>query len=436
MNLRLIFSLLLSTYMACSLSSCISEDPDSPRPEDLFVRYYGGAGTETTVDLDYLSSSDEYVLLSNSTSNDNLDDPTGLNDIYIVKTSDNGSIVDETFIDFREGTNLSDDIASCMRIFNDTIVVVGTVQIRESDLGIFSDKAAYYALLDTDLNIISADTIAVSGSDVEGNDITRTSDGNYVILMTVGDALSGQRDMMFKKVTPESEEVWIRTSELPGDDVGVSIIELENTDLAIAARTDRVSVRGFSGANVLYLTLNSLGFISNSLSYGTTRTSTNNIDDVPARMVKDGDGAIIVGSSSANDRVVPFILPLTSSAAVDSIRTVTIQGQNAGARFSDITRATNGDLLLTGRFLNYTNTAEENGFGQGNKGPEILFLRTDQLGTTNISVSHYGDSFDDSGNAIFQLPDGKVLIGATISFGGANTKIGLFKVNGQGELTK
>ncbi|MGB3467917.1 MAG: hypothetical protein WBA74_21710, partial [Cyclobacteriaceae bacterium] len=57
-----------------------------------------------------------------------------------------------------------------------------------------------------------------------------------------------------------------------------------------------------------------------------------------------------------------------------------------------------------------------------------------QLGQTILSENNFGDNFDESGNAILQLPDGKVLVGATVSFGGSNSKIGLFKVTGDGQL--
>ncbi|MEL7148709.1 MAG: hypothetical protein AAFO69_20210 [Bacteroidota bacterium] len=399
------------------------------------MRYYGGTGTETTVDLDYISNSDQYLILSNSTSRDNIEEPTGLTDIHLIKTSNDGSIVTEAYLDFTEGSNLSDDIASSMRVFNDTIYLAGTVQIRENELGAFTNKAGYYALLDLDFNVLHSDTIAFNGIDVEANDITRTSDGDLVLLMTLGDALTSERDLMYAKFSSTGALRWLRFNPLPGDDVGVSIIELNNQNLAVCAKTDRISVKGFGGANVLYLVLNPRGFISNSLSYGTTSSTTNNIDDIPTKMVKDGNGAMIVGSSSANDLEEPFFLPLTSTAAIDSIREVTIEGQEAGgARFNDFTRALNGEFLVTGEFLNYTNTSEELSLDQGEKRQETLFLRTDQFGTSNLSVNHFGDNFDDFGNAIYQLPDGKILIGATISFGGANSKIGLFKVNRSGEL--
>ena len=437
MNLRFIFSLLPIFLLLCCLSSCLIEDANSPKPEDLFVRYYGGFGSETTVDLDYIQSADQYLILSNSTSNDDSEEPTGLNDIHLIKTSDNGDIVDEMYLDFSDDGNTSDDLAACMRIFNDTILVVGTTQLRENELGAFANKVAYYIMLDLDLNILASDTIATPGSDLVGNDVTKTSDGDFVVLMTEGDALRAQRDLVFEKISPDGEMRWRRRSTLPGDDVGVSIIELNNSNLAICAATDRISVRGFGGANVLYLVLNPLGFISNSVSYGTSSTTTNNIEDIPTKMVKDGNGAMIVGSSSANDSEQPFFLPVTSTAAVDSIRTVIIEGQvEGGSRFNDFTRALDGEFLVTGEFLDYANTDEETLLGQAQKRQETLFLRTDQFGTTNLSVNHFGDNFEDAGNAIYQLPDGKILIGATISFGGANTKIGLFKVNGNGELLK
>lgn len=427
-----IYSRLSIILLSVLLTSCLVSDSDSPAPEDLFVKYYGGIGTETIEDIGYISSTDEYIVLANSNSDDTFN--AGLNDIFLFKTSNDGAIIEERFLDFSNGSDSANDIASGLKIMNDNILVIGTTEVRQNDLGVFGNKSAFYLFYDFNLNELSKGTISKSGVDVVGNDIIRTDDGNYVILSTVGDDLSGQRNIMYTKITPTGAVVWERTNNLPGDDLGVSLIELANGNIAICAKTERVSVRGFLGFNILYLVINPLGFINNSLSYGTELENSNIVDDIPTKMIKDGLGAVIVGSSVINETEKPFILPLTSSGAIDDIRVIEIEGHTGGARFNDIRRARNGDFILTGDFVDFINTSNQQ--DSGNKRQEALFLRTNQFGTISLSVNNFGDNFDESGKAINELPDGKILIGATVSFGGSNTKIGLFKVNRNGQLLK
>ncbi|MGB3463706.1 MAG: hypothetical protein WBA74_00475, partial [Cyclobacteriaceae bacterium] len=233
------------------LTSCLVNDADSPEPEDIFVKYYGGEGTESIVELGYLSASDEYLIFGNSSSNDTFGE--GLNDFFLVKTSADGSVADVRFPDFSEGRDSANETASSMKVAIDQIQLVGTTEVRLNDLGVFGNKMTFYLLYDFAFNEISRGVISMPGQDVEGNDIVATSDGNYVILSTVGDALSGQRNIMYTKITPGGDIVWQRSNNLPGDDVGVSIIELTNGNLAICARTERTSVNGYRGVNVLYL---------------------------------------------------------------------------------------------------------------------------------------------------------------------------------------
>lgn len=426
------FSLSAIFILSIIFTSCLVNDADSPAPEDIFVKYYGGDGEEIIAELGYLPVTDEYLIFGSSSSND--DFGAGLNDLFLVKTSPAGNVSEIRFPDFTNGSDSSNETASSMKVVGDQILLAGTTEVRINDLGVFSEKYAFYMLYDSDLNEIFRDTIGMPGVDVVGNDITATSDGNYVVLSTIGDAISGERNLMFTKVSPTGQTIWNRLSNIPGDDVGISIIELSNGNLAVCASTERVSVRGFRGINVLFLVLNPLGFINNSLSYGTASATSNVIDDIPSKMIRDGTGALIVGSSNIDDEEIPFVIPLTPGGAINGIRSINFEDQPNGVRFNDITRALNGDLLITGDFVNFRKVDDNQGIIAQRQ--EALFLRTDQLGEEIFNVGNFGDNFDESGKAILQLPDGKVLLGATVSFGGSNSKIGLLKLSATGSLSE
>ncbi|MEL6562575.1 MAG: hypothetical protein AAFQ94_30680 [Bacteroidota bacterium] len=417
------------------MTSCLVNDADSPSPEDLFIKYYGGSATETVVDIQPFN--DQFLVLGNTNSVDV--EAGGLNDIYLFSAGSDGELGEERFLDFEGSGNLSNDVASGFKLFNDNIFIIGSSQVRTGELGVLGDKFAFYSVYNTQLEQQFVDTIGIEGLDIVGNDMIVTSDGNYVILCTIGDEFGGQRNLLYTKVAPDGTVIWRRVNNLPGDDIGVSLVELSNGNIAICAETERVSVRGFTGSNVLYLIINSLGFINNSLTYGTTFQGNSLVDDIPTKMIRDGEGAVIVGSSSTNESENPFILPLTASGAVDSIRVVTIPANNGtenatlDSRFNDVKRARNGDFILTGDILNFVSQDPQEG---GSKRQEVLFVRTDQLGRQIRSINNFGDNFDESGIALDELADGKILIGATVGFGGSNTKIGLIKANSDGRLLK
>ena len=423
------------------VTSCLVNDSNSPEPSELFVKYYGGEATESIQDIAYISSSDEYIVVANSNSDDNFG--ANLNDIYVFKTDNEGTIQDEIYIDYSSGLDTANDVVSRVKLLDDnSMILIGTTQLFDNQIGILNEKFTYYLTLGEDLVPVNSvrDTLSINNTDVEGNDIIRTSDGNYVILSTVGNALSGERNLMYTKVSPETGEIlWRRINNIPGDEKGVSLLELPNGDIAICAQTERVSVRGYSGINVLYLVLNPLGFIKNSLSYGTATANSIIVDDIPAKMVPDGLGAVIVGSSISNEEENPFILPVTSSGAISNMTVLRIndelnEGETLDARFNDVRRTRNGDYIVTGDFVNFTRSTNlQEG---GSKRQEALFVRTNQFGTEILSFNNFGDNFDETGKAITELSDGKVLIGATIGFGGSNTKIGLIKANRNGRLLK
>lgn len=425
------------TLLCAILTSCLVNDADSPAPEDLFIKYYGGSATESIVDI-VPSSNGEFFCLGNSNSNG--PEGGGLNDIYLFRTQSDGELIEEAFLDI-SGTNnnVSNDVASALKIMDDELLIVGTSEVREGEQGGFGNKFVYYSIYNSELEEVMIDSLKLANVDIEGNDIIRTNDGNYVILSTVGDAFGGERNLMYTKVAPDGSIIWQRINNLPGDDVGVSLVELSNGDIAICAKTERVSVRGYLGINVLFLIVNPLGLINNSLTYGTAIQGNNLVDDIPTKMIRDGEGAVIVGSSSTNESENPFILPLTTSGALDSIRVVRIPANNGGddstldSRFNDVKRARDGDFILTGDILNFISQDSQEG---GSKRQEALFIRTDQLGRQIRSFNNFGDNFDESGISIDELADGKILIGATVGFGGSNTKIGLIKANSNGRLSK
>lgn len=426
MRVRLfLFNGLYAALFLLGATGCIL-DSEGPQPDEIFVKFYGGEGTDELVDIGHIASEDAYILLGNS----NSFSPNGISDIYLVKTDNQGNLLDELRFDLGNNDSTS-DVAASLEVLDNQFLVVGSTETINAN-GVFENKRIFYAVVDFNFTVQSSDTISIDGIDVEGNDIIQTSDGDLLILATTGELTDVERDLYYIKFSQDGILDWERTNPLPGTDVGVSIIELGNGDFAICALTDRTSVRGYGGINALYLVVNDLGLLKNSLAFGNSSGGSTIIDDIPTKMIQDASGATIIGNSLIGGVEEPFVIPLNANGAIDSLRPLANIPNQSDIVVNDVVRSLNGDYIMTGNFNNYVLTADEN--DNTPKGQQILFLRTDQLGTSNLTSSHHGDGFNDSGEAILQLPDGQILIGGTISFGASVTKMVLMKVNSSGEL--
>ncbi len=431
MSIRSLFKIwVLVILITPLLQGCFLEN-DGPQPDEVFVKFYGGDGADELVDIGYLASEDSYILLGNTNSFSN----RGLSDIHLLKTNNEGNFSDELILDLGNNDSTS-DVSSSLKIFSDRIAVIGSTESLDST-GVFQNKRLFYAILDYDLNIVLSDTISYQDEDLTGNDIIMTSDGNLVMLATTGETTDLQRDLYYtKRSIADGSSIWQRVNSVPGVDVGISVIELQNGDIAICSQTDRTSVRGYGGVNALYLVVNNLGLLKNALAYGRSNGASTNIDDVPTKMINDASGALIIGNSNINGEQEPFVIQMTNQGAIDTLRNLDPIPDQSDIEVKDVKRALNGDLIFVGNFKQYVLSAEEVKNEETPKGQQILFLRTDQFGTTNLTSCHHGDGFTDRGEAVIQLPDGQILIGGTISFGANLTKMVLMKVNGSGKLLK
>jgi len=438
MKFRLAYILLVFSISFC-LNSCFFEDSSSPSPEDTFLKVYGGVGSEDVTGIGINATGTEYYLLSTSTSNPN-NLALGLSDIYIVRTDEAGNLLNDNYLNVNDGDTTEEQSAS-LKIFDTEIGVIGQSRTI-NDLGVFSKNSIFYSLLDFELGVTLADTLGAFGAfgitdeeflDLEGNDIIKTQDGNFVLLATLGDAANQNRDIALIKISQENEIEWTRRISLPGDDAGVSVIEFPNGDLGVCGETSRVSITGRLGQNVLYLVTSESGFLRNSLAFGQLFGNNPLIDDIPSKMINDGAGAIILGNSQITPQEqMSFTLSLSQNGSISDLQFLEVNNiDNFSTRSAnDIVRALNGEFLITG-FATATTGGEFSGLFN-----QMTLSRLDQSGQSILSLTSFGDNNNEIGKGIIQLPNGSILIAATLGFGNNNNKIGLFKLNGNGQFER
>ena len=109
--------------------------------------------------------------------------------------------------------------------------------------------------------------------------------------------------------------------------------------------------------------------------------------------------------------------------------TVNTPFRGAGARGIGITRALNQDFILVGQILNMVDTVQN-----VSKNHEMMFLRSDQLGTNKSQyASHYGlIAGNDEAAAAITMEDGSIIVAGTADFGSGVSMITLIKMNDEG----
>jgi len=447
--MKIIPLFILFAFIFCA---CDPEDQDSPEPEDLFVKFYGGVGdaqsgvkiievdegfvifgqTNSRVIKESIEENDEdvdFLLLKTDNAGNEIwhrtyDSQEGdLNDFALnfKQTNDNGFVMVGTSIEQGQGSNISSSINTSVFV----VKVNSTGENEWSYTGVFSD---------------------IEGVDLgnEATDIVVNDDGTYTVVGSTsnvdqnkpGVSASGLfdlRDVLLFKLSENGTLIWRRVFGFNGSDIGVNAFGLDNGGVAIIGQTDKQTRNGEGGVNVLFATTNAEGFSNQLTVYGFDQR-----DEYPASVVSTLNQTFtIVGTSmpESNQSIQidlqnftddPNIFTMSISSTGNLLfntRIDTIQAQARG-----ITRIEGGDIIITGA-LNEAGS-DEDGI---NKNGELIVLKVDQLGGSP-NLTTFGGTGDDFGNDIIQSSDGKLVITGQTDFQGGASMLTLMKTNIRGQL--
>ncbi len=433
------------------LAGCEITDPDSPDPQDTFVKYYGINGTQVGVDLEYdaISGDGESLVILGSVI------PSGEieRNIVVRRVDLAGNEVDFVELDFADPNAIDqandggDDEPGAILVEDNGFIVVGS---SSRDLeGNNPYSVVFIVELDEQLDSVrsmtlerfNADTTEVF--DLKGMDVVRASDGTLIITGSSnyeepGDAVVPRSDdetqILIAKVSLEQDSVyWRRTRGFPGDDEGIYIDQFSSDNFVIIGTSDKERNNG-EGRNVILLPTNELASPNDGVAESFLIDGQSDFDDVATAVFKRPNGYVVTGiSSKTGADTRPFFMNFTYTSAeavnLDLGKAIDLGVGQEGNGYG-ITLGRNGNYMLVGEFLNFTDSEA------GSKNSEVLVKQMDQSGNELFSsLRNYGlVSGNDVGEDIVSLPGGDIVVLSTVDFGSGSTLIGLMRLNQDGDI--
>lgn len=425
---------------ALAMPACDTERNLDPVYNDYFVKYYGGEGMQYGVDLLVDNSDQSLILLGTSISATT----PPIKRVFLVKADWNGNIIWKN--DTLAGPN---DVAKDIEFSNDGGYVILTETLGESAAG------------DESLN---AKIIKVTAGGVENGSLvfgTPENEGVFaneypstITPVTNGYVMTGSTDY--------------KTDLAAGDLNNISdvLYVFINNDLTIADYQEETFSNSQNEYGLKTVEVTPGRYFSFASSYKSTTTSNNNNFNfwvVPRSQTTIPDYTIGI-ESAGNDEIITAICPtpspgyfLTGSHA---------DGNNtqiyAGFVYEDGGELKKGSLeqiieipAYNGNQIIPVSTCQSN-FGESGylilanegstgfrniwlikaivdnnastNGPEMKVLWSTRFGA--------GERNDDTGGAVAQLPDGRIMVVGTVNLGSSNFRMALFKLNSEGKLSK
>lgn len=427
--------------------SCQIEEQDTPLPIDNFIKFYGEMSVSYTladIGVHYNESGavEAYFLLGTSfRENDS--------NLYIIKTNPEGSIVSDTTLSF--GTSAL-DVARRLHIAGDSVFVLGHTTFRSNSNNLLN--GIIWTCLNANnlmpvidfpsghvLDTILIDTTS-AGLSIRGNDILKTSDENVVIVGNFDQNPEDQQHFRLKlDVFNPDNLLWFRPNGVGTDDDLVRAFEEDDGSMVFIGNTQSPgSKRGEGGLNVTWIRTNSDGIPIDGKSHGVAIGNNINSNEYVADAIQKPGGYVVTGTSSGTFNEFAFTMNLSSNGDLLSGDTLTslfksrtISTRSINSRGLAITRGINSDLFIVGVYPDFRPSSLSNDI---NRGHEAMFIRVDQGGKPIEGFeTHYGlENGDDMASAALTLPNGKILVGATIDFGSGITLMSLIKLNDTGLL--
>jgi hypothetical protein len=416
-------ALLLSGIFSCDTAHHV-EDPDL----HYFVKYYGGDGNQTAVDM--LALNDGSFLLLGNYSEQNFD-----TDIYVVHVDAQGEVIWERR--YRQDIPNARDIEPA----------------GDGNFIILADVQKYIGA-QTDLKLIKISPDgAMLDSVVFGspaNDYSRTvtplDDGGFIVSgtteLTVTWNLPGNSDpdngdtfnyrfdqnldqfssMQWSPVSPGFNaqlDVAVKAIERAG---GFYVFGYSNTDLFDNNPDERLGL--------FYFERSPDGTQSEGFYPGNILDNDTEIQFVQRVAPELGDGFIVIGTSQNNVGVSEIFVAKLRSFLVSNL-------QNDATLYNILKlgrniRGVSAASSIYGAFGYLVLGNEVRGTGAGN----IWLSKIDQSGNILWSSTFGSEAEDDSGAAVVELPDGKIVIFGTMGLADNQFKMALIKLNPRGKLLK
>lgn len=452
---------LFYTFLITILISCQIEDDNAPLPEEGFIKYIGVLAEQEAKDLEPIWNADSsdiegFVILGSQLLEG------GTKDYYVARTDAAGNLINSTAFGYNRDLRqldfdndgevdifLAEDEPSRIVTIPSGYAVIGTSTFSIPQIDLIDLSVISYAFLDRELNRLQ-DTLFIrtnfrpnnrDESDFFGNDMLRLSDGSFLVLGA--QESSTDLDFFAQRFSLQPRTlVWEETYGLKGgglDDVFIRGFEKDNGNIALFGYSDDFGDNGEQGTNVTFIEVNTNGNIVGSNSIGIEDDLVFDFQDVPADVIQKPGGYLAVGTSTVDNNTFAFFMDIDEnglSSRKDTLSSeFTFAGDSLQTQALGVTASRSNDFVIVGQYPSFRTDANSRD-GAASRGAEAMFMRINQLGEkVDGFENHYGlgDGNDSAVDAVV-LPDGKIVVLATIDFGGSVKMISLIKLNDTGQL--
>lgn len=426
----------LTAFYSCDTASNV-EDPDT----HYFVKYYGGDGNQYGVDMLTLGDGSFLLLGKYSVSDFEVY-------VYLVRVDAEGEIIWEKRYGVGDVTSNAKDLERSgdgnFIVLSDETPIAGYTSLKLRKIspdGVMLDSVHFGTKIDQ----------GTSTHDI-GRSVTSLNDGGFIVSGTTqlteqwsstspgldpGDTFNYRFDSNLNLMGNEWSPVIHGFGAIEGSqlDVAVKILPTGSTS------GDMFYVFGYTNSNLdntnpnkrlglFYFARDAQGGLGTAYYPGNIvnvdDTEINYVQGVPPEM---GTGFITVGTSRNNVGVSNiFFARFRSQLSYvpnDASLYITISSQPN-------TRGVSGAVSLTGE-LGYLILGNE---VRSTTALNIWLAKIDQSGRVLWSTTLGSEAKDDSGAAVAELPDGKIVVLGTMGLADDQFKMALFKMNPRGQLLK
>lgn len=416
----------LFALMVCCDTASNTADPE----HNYFVKYYGGDGDQSGVDMLQLSDG-TFVLLGNYR------ESTVNTDVYLVKVNGEGDVEWEV----RIGENDPDIFnARDIEFTNDgSFIVLADFQ---TSLGAQSD--IMLMKISSTGQVLSSAVFGSIANDYSRS-VTPIADGDFIVSgtteLTSDWGLPGVTDPDLGNFI--NYRLDANLTLLPGNDWGPispgfgGRMDVAVKTLAASAGTSEFYyVFGYSNIELFnqkrfglfYFRRDSLGGESANFFPGNLPAETQ-VSYVLRAAPQLGNGFLVVGTSQDNVSTSSIFLSTLRSNLAFSSSDVSLYGTVNLAQNLRGVSAANSVFGEMG-FLVLANEV------RGTNATNIWLSKIDQSGKVIWSTTFGSEAGDDTAAAVSELPDGKVVILGTMELANNQTKMAFVKVNRRGQFLK
>jgi hypothetical protein len=425
--MRQVNNILLFSYLFIGLTglllSCDNKNSIEPPGKKYFVKYYGGDGDQTAVDI--IVNNDGSILMLGNTSSGR----SGENKIYLIKVNSMGDLLWQ-----KKLGSSGDKAKDIQKTLDGNYVILSDHPISETNMDI--------KLTRIDSQGVLLDSATSGSSAIEiGKTVTAILDGGFIVSGSTSfdttrifdpNNTDDQSDIFHFRCNSNlvfDNVLWTRQFGPGTFDEGTKVIQQSPTLFYVFGSTNLVHEGNANGnINLIYYSIDDGGVNGrpNYLGDFDNDTEASFVTEVPKEL---GGGYFLLATETAANgtmsmHAVKMRSPLAFNATNDEQfdRQIAVDSRKLTAVSATATiHSEQGYLLMA-------NEARETG-------NNIWLTKIDQNGNQLWSASYGSEQEDDLSASLLELDDGKILIAGSVRLINNQYKMVLMKLNSDGRLT-